>query len=408
MNEQDKIGASRRRFLATLGSATALSGFPTIVKSQARAPVKVGVMHPVTGFLSYSGGQCRAGALMAIRDVNAAGGIKSLGGRPLEAVLADSQSKVDVAASEMEKLNEQGISAFVGPYASAHAIATGAAASRHGIPHIADVAVSDRVIGADKPTVFRFSPGYTQIAREAIGHLANINKAAGNPSKTVMLIHEESESGAGTQAQLAKELPTQGFEIVERVLHANPTRDFTNIVLRVRQRNPDLLIIGNYYEEYVLLVRTLRQQRVRVKGIYSVLGGGASSYKFLREFPDAAQHVMDCNHWFNPKSQAARDLRKRCEAEGRDFSYEFYLNYNAVMLLADALERAKSSDRAAIVAALKSSTFNNQMLPYGPTRFVDGQNTGARSVILQIQGKEIEVVLPQEFASAKLVYPVPA
>ncbi len=406
MIEQQKRGTSRRRFLASVGAGTAIAGFPAILRAQA-GPIKVGVMHPVTGFLSYSGGQCRAGALAAIKDINAAGGIKSLGGRMLEPILADSQSKVDVAASEMEKLNEAGITAFVGPYASAHGIATTQTAARHGIPHLVDVAVSDRVIGAEKPTVFRFSPGYGQIAREAIAHLDAINKAAGSPAKTVMLIHEESESGAGTQVQLAKELPNYGFDIVERVLHPNPTRDFTNIVLKVRARNPDLLIIGNYYEEYVLLLRTLRQQRIKVKGIYSVLGGGASSYKFVHDFPEAAQHVLDCNHWFNPKNPRAIDLKKRVEAEGRYFSYEVFLNYNAVQLLADALERAKSADRAAVVEALRTSTFDKHMLPYGPTKFVNGQNTGARSSILQIQGKAIEVVLPKEFASAAIVFPVP-
>lgn len=406
MIEWKKHGTSRRKFLGSVGAGAAVAGFPAILRAQGAA-IKVGVMHPVTGFLAYSGGQCRAGALMAIKDINDAGGIKSLGGRKLEAVLADSQSKVDVAASEIEKLNEAGITAFVGPYASAHAIATTQAAAKHGIPHLCDVAVSDRVIGADKPTVFRFSPGYGQIAREAIGHLDAINKSASSPAKTVMLIHEESEAGAGTQVQLAKELPGYGFEIAERVLHPNPTRDFTNIVLKVRARNPDLLIIGNYYEEYVLLLRTLRQQRIKVKGIYSVLGGGASSYKFVREFPEAAQHVLDCNHWFNPKSPLAINLKKRVETDGRDFSYEFFLNYNAVQLLADALERAKSADRAAVAAALRTSTFDKHMLPYGPTKFVDGQNTGARSSVLQVQGKNIEVVLPKEFASGSLIFPIP-
>ena len=78
------------------------------------------------------------------------------------------------------------------------------------------------------------------------------------------------------------------------------------------------------------------------KAIYSVLGGAASSYKFLKEFPDAANGIIDCNHWFNPKDKRAAELRKRVEAKGLFFTYEIFNTYTAVRLLADAIERAKS------------------------------------------------------------------
>lgn len=72
---------SRRTFLYQSAAAAALLSAPWIARSQGVAPVKVGVLHPVTGALAYSGQQCRLGALMAIDDINQAGGIKSLGGR---------------------------------------------------------------------------------------------------------------------------------------------------------------------------------------------------------------------------------------------------------------------------------------------------------------------------------------
>lgn len=401
-------GVSRRSFLKTTGALGVASiGFPAVLRAQP-APIRVGVQHPVTGFLAYSGNQCRAGATMAIEAINAAGGIKSMGGAKIEAVLADNQSKVDVGLSEFEKLAESGVSAFIGPYASAIGIATSQAATRYNLPHICDLTISDLVISKDKPSVFRFSPGYGQFAVEAVERLVKINDDAGKPVKTVMLVHEESESGAGAQKLLIAELPKHNFEIVDSILHPNPTRDFTNIVLRIKQRQPDLLIIGNFYNEYVLLVRTLHQQQVKLKGIYSVLGGGATSFRFLRESPEAAQYAMDCNHWYNPKSQKALNLRKKVEEAGLDFSYELWLNYNAVELLADALERAASSERDAIVDALASSTFSDHILPYGPTKFVDGQNTGAQSSNLQVLGDNIELILPEEFASAKPVFPRPA
>ena len=86
----------RRTFIkkgAALSGAAAAGtlGFPAIVRAQS-GPLKVGILHPVTGPLAYSGQQCRLGARIAVEDINAAGGIKSLGGAKIEAVHGDAQS----------------------------------------------------------------------------------------------------------------------------------------------------------------------------------------------------------------------------------------------------------------------------------------------------------------------------
>jgi branched-chain amino acid transport system substrate-binding protein len=152
----------------------------------------------------------------------------------------------------------------------------------------------------------------------------------------------------------------------------------------------------------------MQQQQVRPKAaIYSVLGGAASSYKFVKEFPQAAQFIMDCNHWFDPRNAKAQALKSKVEAKGQFFTYEVYLNYSCTLLMADAVERAKSTDRAKIIEALSTSTFAGHVMPYGPTKFVNGQNQGAVPTNTQVIGNDIQVVLPEAFASAKAVYPMP-
>jgi hypothetical protein len=150
----------------------------------------------------------------------------------------------------------------------------------------------------------------------AVNNLHVLNSVAGKPARTVMIIHEESLFGTGTANLLARELPGFGFEVKEVIKHANPTRDFNNIVLRMKAVNPDIVIPANYYNEYALLVRTMQQQKVVPKAIYSVLGGAASSYKFLKEFPDAANGIIDCNHWFNPKDKRARRTAQAHRGQG--------------------------------------------------------------------------------------------
>jgi branched-chain amino acid transport system substrate-binding protein len=400
-----RIWVSRRQFLSTTAVGAAAVAMPSVLRAQG-AGVKIGVLHPVSGALSYSGTQGRLGAMLAVDEINAAGGIKGLGN--IDATLGDAQSTPEGGTAEVEKMNSAGVACIVGGYASAVCLAVSQAAARYDLPYVVDVGVADAIVTRGLKNTFRFGPGFGTISKTAIDNLVAINDAAGKPAKTVMIVHEDSLFGSGLAKLLNAQLPTHGFQILETIPHPTPTRDFNNVVLKIKAQNPDLVIPANYYNEYVLLARTMQQQHVRPKGIYSVLGGAASSYKFVKEFPEAANYIMDCNHWFDPKNPKALELKKKVEAKGEFYTYEVYMNYSCVLLLADALQRAGSADRAKLTEALASSTFSGHVMPYGPTKFVNGQNEGAAPVNTQVLDKDIKVVLPQRFAQAKPVFPMPA
>ncbi len=398
---------SRRQFVGRAAAAGSVFAVPVIGRAQPKT-IKIGVLHPVTGALAYSGSQCREGAMMAIEDANKAGGIKSLGGAKIEAMLGDAQSTPAAGSAEIEKMNEAGVSAVVGAFASAICLATTQTAAKYNLPHVVDIGVADQIVERGLKNTFRFGPGYRKCAQVAVANLHVLNTAAGKPAKTVMIIHEESLFGTGTANLLARELPGYGYDVKEVIKHANPTRDFNNIVLRIKAVNPDIVIPANYYNEYALLVRTMQQQKVTPKAIYSVLGGAASSYKFVKEFPEAANGIIDCNHWFNPKDKRALDLKKRVEAKGLFFSYEIFNTYTATRLLIDSIERAKSADRAAIIAALETSTFADHFMPYGPTKFVNGQNEGAQPLMTQVSKGDIKVIVPRDYREIEPIFPLKA
>jgi branched-chain amino acid transport system substrate-binding protein len=400
---------SRRRFLEAsvlAGTAAVLVQAPAVLRAQG-ASVKVGVLHPVSGALSYSGQQGRLGATLAIEEINAAGGIKALGGAKIEPMLGDAQSTPEGGNAEVEKMNAAGVAAVVGGYASSICLSASQTAARYDLPYVVDVGVVDSIVTRGLKNTFRFGPGFGVIATTALDNLVTINDAAGKAAKTVMIVHEDSAFGSGLAKLLNAQLPERGFTVMETIAHPTPTRDFNNVVLKIKAQNPDLVIPADYYNEYVLLARTMQQQRVRPKGIYSVLGGAASSYKFVKEFPEAAQYIMDCNHWFDPKNPRALALKKKVEGKGEFYTYEVYMNYSCVLLLADALERAASAERPKIIAALESSTFAGHVMPYGPTKFVNGQNQGAAPVNTQVLGNDIQVIFPAQYASAKPVFPMP-
>jgi branched-chain amino acid transport system substrate-binding protein len=402
---------NRRRFLqsSAIGAAAAAGVLyaPAVLRAQG-APIKVGVLHPVSGALSYSGQQGRLGAQLAIEEINAAGGIKSLHGAKIDPMYGDAQSTPDGGNAEVEKMNAAGVAAVVGGYASAICLAASQTAARYDLPYVVDVGVVDSIVTRGLKNTFRFGPGFGIIAKMALDNLVVINEQAGKPAKTALIVHEDSAFGAGLAKLLNAQLPERGFQVLETISHPTPTRDFNNVALKIKAQNLDLVIPANYYNEYVLLARTMQQQRIRPKGIYSVLGGAASSYKFVKEFPEAAQYIMDCNHWFDPKNPKALKMKKQVEAKGEFYTYEVYMNYSCMLLLADALERAASADRANILSALDNSTFAGHVMPYGPTKFVNGQNQGAAPVNTQVIEGDIQVILPPQFASAKAIFPMPA
>jgi branched-chain amino acid transport system substrate-binding protein len=393
---------TRRAALATTAVALAT---PTILRAQP-APVKLGILQPVTGALAQDGDLGRAGAQIAIDEVNKSGGLKGLGGAKIEMVFGDAQSTPDGGVAQVERMQSEGVAAIVGGFASPICLAASQAASRYGLPYVVDVGVADSIVNRGLTNTFRFAPGFGKVSSTALANLVKLNEAAGNPVKTVVLVHEDGLFGSGTAKLLQAELPKLGFQILETISHPTPARDMSNIALRIRSLNPDMIIPSDYYGESVLLARTLQQQRIKPKAIYGILNGAASNYRFVKEFPDAAEGMLDCNHWADPRNPKTAIVRKQTEAMGKIWAYNVMLNYSCVLLALDAMDRAGSTDKDKVTAALAASTFSGHIMPYGPTKFENGQNTGAAPVNTQVQSGDIKVIYPDAFADAKPHFPV--
>ena len=170
----------RRKFIKhtaalSAAAATGTLGFPAIVRGQS-GPLKIGILHPVTGPLAYSGQQCRDGALMAIDDDQRGRRHQVAGRREDRADAAATRSrKPQVGAAEIEKMNEAGASAVVGAYASAICLATTQAAAKHNLPHVVDVGVADQIVERGLKNTFRFGPGYKICAEIAMNNLHILN-----------------------------------------------------------------------------------------------------------------------------------------------------------------------------------------------------------------------------------------
>ena len=134
---------TRRAFLrGAAAAATAAAGGPGIVRAQPRT-VKIGMPGPVSGPMADVGQDSRLGAQLAVEAVNAAGGIKSMGGARLELLLADTETKADVARSEADRLINGGAQILTGAFHSAHVATVALLAQQRRVPYIIDISAAD-------------------------------------------------------------------------------------------------------------------------------------------------------------------------------------------------------------------------------------------------------------------------
>ena len=160
---------------------------------------KIGVVHPVTGPLAEPGQACRLGAQMAAEAINAAGGIKSLGGAQLELILGDTQTKPDVGRTEAERVINQGAQMLMGSFDSGSTAAMVPVAQQRRVPFLVDIAAADPITanvakavkdGQQKVQyVYRNFPTGSSFGAKAVQYFTEIFKETGVAPKRVVLMY---------------------------------------------------------------------------------------------------------------------------------------------------------------------------------------------------------------------------
>ena len=237
---------------------------PSILRAQG-AGVKVGILHPVSGALSYSGQQGRLGATMAIEEINAAGGIKGLG--KIDAVLGDAQSTPEGGTAEVEKMNSAGVACIVGGYASNICLATTQAAARYDLPYIVDVGVTDTIVTprAEEhvPLRPRLRRDRQDGARQSRRHQRQGRQAGQDGHDRARGLRCSAPVSPSCSTPSCRRKASRCWRL-SRIRRRRAIS--TTSCSRSRRRAPDIVIPANYYNEYVLLARTMQQQKVRPKG----------------------------------------------------------------------------------------------------------------------------------------------
>jgi branched-chain amino acid transport system substrate-binding protein len=419
-----RITVDRRAFLRAAGGAAgaAVLGVPVALRGQT-ATVKVGVVHPVTGPLAEPGQACRLGAQMAADAINAAGGIKALGGRKLELIVGDTQTKPDVGRTEAERVVNQGAQILMGSFDSGSTAAMVPVAQQHRVPFLVDIAAADPITanvakavkdGQQKVQyVYRNFPTGSSFGKKAVQYFGEIFREAGVSPKRVVLMYCNDLFGQnnakGFQAAHAAAKPS--WEIVDVIPWPEPPQDLSTEVSRAKAAKPDIISPITRPASAQLLLPELRRQRLDIMGVVGPGSPGLYEAGQLAVLKEDLEYVLASTPWANFKNphtqKVAEDYQRR--SGGKTFDTNSGYSYDGMLLIADVLERAKSTDPDVIVEAMKKTHYTDGLMQYaGPVVFNEqGDNPNAVTTVIQILGQKPVAVWPREAALQKFVFPRP-
>jgi branched-chain amino acid transport system substrate-binding protein len=167
---------------------------------------------------------------------------------------------------------------------------------------------------------------------------------------------------------------------------------------------PDVLIVTGYYNDGLLAARTAEEVAINVKAVVGVAQGTYDLPQFVEDGGDLAECFMDTNYHWDASDEAAEEVRANFEAEfDEEMRTAAVLTYQAIYVIADAIERAESSDPADIRDALAETNLEDHILPYeGPIQFDEtGETIVASPVMMQVQDGVINQVWPPDLAQSE-------
>jgi branched-chain amino acid transport system substrate-binding protein len=417
------IRVNRRALLRGAAAASVgLAAFPAALRAQPRT-IKVGMVEPLTGPMADVGQDSRLGAQMAVEAINAAGGIKSLGGAQIELLVADSQTKVDAARAEAERLINAGAQLLTGAFHSAHVATIAPLAQQRRVPYIIDITAADQPTaniaksvreGQQKVQyVYRIFPGSATFGANAVRFMTDIFREAGvSPKRVVVLYSNDLFGKTQTESFLAaQKAANPGFEVVEVIPYPENAADLSTEVSRAKAAKPDIVAPVTRPATAILLLEELAKQRVELMGIMSPGAPGLYETRQIQQLKGLIEYVMDATVYANyrkPETQrVAAEYAKR--SGGRNFDASGSYSYDGIQVIGDVLERAASTDPDAIVAAIKKTNFAGGLsVSSGPIIFNEtGDNPNASTAMLQILGQKPRVVWPKDVAEQRFVFPRP-
>lgn len=390
-------GINRRTILAGTASLIATPWISSTVRAQAKQ-VNIGVIMPLSGANAQFGINSRNGIELVADEINAAGGIKALGGAKINLIVADSTSTPTTAGTVAQRMISQNeVTAILGAFASSLTIAISEVTERRDIP-LLTMSFADQITGRGYKNIFQVVAKASALGKAQLDYTVAIAQAAGTKIDKIAIMYEDTAYGTAQAGGLRAAAKAANIELVMDDAYPLGITDTTPLINKLRASGAQAVFPVSYLNDSLLLIRTMRQQRITIPAI-----GGAAGYvipdfeKGLGEFAEGVLSIAPAN--YDLDTSLTDRFRKRF---GYFMVHEALEHAVALDVLVQAIEKAKSAKAEDVTMALHGAKFTGgwtNAMTGGAVQFDNtGLNVASIPVMVQWRKRELVTVWPKDVA----------
>lgn len=406
-----------------LGGAASAALLPFATARAETKEVVIGVIYPLSGSSAQIGVDAQKAFQTAADIINnkydfdlplARGeGLPGLGGAKVRLVFADHQADPQKGRAEAERLiTQEKVCAIVGTYQSSVAVTVSQVCERYQIPFLSADNSSPSLHRRGLKFYFRAAP-HDEMFSKAMFDFFDAEKKKGKKIETLALFHEDTIFGtdsSNAQLALAKE---RGYKVVADIKYRANSPSLTAEVQQLKAADADVLMPSSYTTDGILLIRTMGELGYKAKNIVAQ-DAGFSEKALYDAVGDKIPGVISRGSFSldlakkRPMVGKINDMYK--EKSGKDFNDYSSRQFMGLIVMADAINRAKSTDGEKIREALVATDMpgDQTIMPWKRVKFDEnGQNQDADPVLLQYVGGKFVTIFPEQAAVAEAIWPMP-
>jgi branched-chain amino acid transport system substrate-binding protein len=367
------------------------AGAPVLAQS---APVKIGVIQPLSGAVAASGNYIRMGAEIARDWINAKGGVN---GRKVELLIEDNKSDPKEAASAAEKLIVRDkVPAIMGAWGSSMTLAAMPKLEEYGVPMVVETSSAASITKRGNPWIFRISPPSEM---EALGLEPWVGKLG---VKKADFLAVNTDWGRGAVSAFGDVLKKKGENVGVVEYMDQAATDMSAQLTKIKGSGGDTLFVTTAVEQITLILKQAQEQRVVRKIITT--GGSSSPTQLIKQAGPAAEgsyHIVFFMPWFPeamPDGKLAKAFVDEWAKRGHPFEglTEGFRGHDGIATIAEAVRIAGKDEPKAVRDALWKVNISGVNGPIkfdkdGPAGKESGQS---KPSIFIVQVRDGKVSLP--------------
>jgi branched-chain amino acid transport system substrate-binding protein len=398
------------------------AGLLVAPSANAAENVKIGVIYPLTGNAASAGQSAKDAVDLGAEIVNTAhpelkalplgatAGLPNLGGAKIELDEADHQGNPQVGQQQTLRLITQDhVAAMLGSYHSSVSLVATAVAERQAIPFLVADSVALNITGRGFQWTFRTTPIASDFAKAYAEFLTDLKKS-GKKIDNIAVVNENTDYGTSVGGSILEAAKAANITVAAQIPYNANSSDVTAQVIQLKTLHPDVVIFVSYTADTILYFRTMKNLDY-LPPIIIGDDAGFSDPTFIPNVGDLAQGAVNRSAFdIGKPGSNSYVVNQMFKAKyGRDLDDTSARWMQGFFVLADAINRAASTEPDKIQAALRATDLkpDQLLIGYNGVKFdATGQNTLASTFLIQLQGKQYVSIWPEDRATGKLELPM--